>query len=50
MAMESRKLHDVILSLTASGQSTSMADEEEMKHVKKACKAGGLSVVTDVFR
>ena len=48
--MDNKKLHDVILSLTTSGQSQNIAADEEMKHVKKACKAGGPLVVTDVFR
>ena len=48
--MAHRELHEVILSLTTSGQAVSVAQEEGMKQVKKACKAGGPHIVTDVFR
>jgi hypothetical protein len=48
--MEDKKLHDILLNLTTSGICQNIANEEGMKHVKKACKAGGPPVVTDVFR
>ena len=48
--MDQKELHDAILRLTTGGHTQTVADQEQMKQVKKACKAGGPLVVTDVFR
>lgn len=48
--MDQKDLHDLILSLTTSGLTQDMGQQESMKRVKKACKAGGPHVVGQVFR